>query len=98
MPLALPAPRRIEKASAATLDGRMLTRCLAEVTSAAAGWTATLSQLEEPGQVAAAYFAGGVREVLLRLEDGRTGRARMSATAFVDGQRVCRLSGLGPLG
>jgi hypothetical protein len=85
-------------AAMATLDGVFITAGLAEITSTAEGWTARLTKLDHPGGVASMFFTRGIREVLLRLEDGREARTRISATAFTAGnERECRLTGLTPL-
>jgi hypothetical protein len=58
-------------------------------------WTATMSRLEQPGVVAAMFFAQGLREVTLRLADGRSAPARIGGTSFTAAsERVCELIGL----
>jgi hypothetical protein len=48
--------------------------------------------------VATAYFGDRVREVILRLSDGRHARARITGTTFMAAaERVCEMSGLEPL-
>jgi hypothetical protein len=85
-------------AAIATLDGVFITAGLASITSSAEGWTAILTRLDHPGGVASMFFARGMREVRLRLEDGREAHARIAATAFTAGnERECRLIGLNPL-
>jgi hypothetical protein len=82
-------------ATISTADGRYVTGGMATFAAAGAGWRATLVQLDRPGHVASMYFAGGVREVLLRLDDGRSARARITGTSFIaSAERVCELSGL----
>jgi len=99
----LPAPDRAltgtnsQRAALITLGGRSMTRATAEVSASARGWTATLRGLSRPGRVASLFFSDGVREVVLRLGDGRSAQARLSTTSFVDGERICQLKGLEPL-
>jgi hypothetical protein len=95
-PAATPPPAFA--ATITTCDGRPITGGLALVRDQIAGWTATLTQLDRPGMVASAYFGDRVREVILRLSDGRHARARITGTTFVAAaERVCELSGLEPL-
>jgi len=78
-----------------TMDGRFVTGGMAELEGSGNAWRATLARLDRPGHVASMYFAGGVREVLLRLDDGRSARARITGTSFIaSAERVCRLAGL----
>jgi hypothetical protein len=98
------APARIpeaaggpQRASLTTLAGRTVTSATADIAGGHAGWTATLSALSRPGRVASLFFSEGVREVILRLADGRRAKARLRTTAFVGGERVCQLTGLEPL-
>ncbi len=100
-----PGPARVHRpdepqyATISTADGRFMTGGLALITGAGPKWRATIAQLDRPGHVAGMYFAGGVREVLLRLEDGRSARARITGTSFIAAsERVCDLAGLEPLG
>jgi hypothetical protein len=82
----------------ATLDGRYISRGVAEVTSGDGGWCARVRHLDRPGLIASMYFAEGMREVVLRLEDGRSAVARITGTSFTAGaQRVCDLRGHAPL-
>ncbi len=81
-----------------TASGQILTGGVARIAeSAASGWTASLSHLDQPGVIAAMYFASGVRDVVVHIEDGREARARISGTSFAGSERVCTLTGLGPL-
>jgi hypothetical protein len=85
-------------ATVATLDGEFITAGLAELTSNAAAWTVRLSRLDRPGVIASMFFGEHLRDVLIRLEDGREGRARIARTTFVAGhERQCRLIGMSPL-
>ncbi len=86
-------------ATICTADGRYVTGGMASVSGGGAIWRATVSQLDRPGHVASMYFAGGVREVLLRLDDGRSARARITGTSFIaQAERICELAGLEQLG
>ena len=77
-----------------TTSGREITAGVAEFHGEAASWTATVRQLDRPGMVASAFFADGVREVVLTLGDGRRARARLTSTSFVaSSERVCELRG-----
>ena len=77
------------------LDGRALTRGTADIIERATGWTARLAQLDRPGVVASLFFAERARDVVLRLDDGRAARARISSTSFVaTSERVCDLVGV----
>ncbi len=80
----------------ATDDGRYVTGGVVDIEQSDAGtWTATLRRLDRPGVVASMYFGDRLREVELRLEDGRRARARITGTTFIAGnERVCELSGL----
>jgi hypothetical protein len=77
------------------VDGRIITTGTAEFTGNPGAWRATLRNLDRPGQVATSFFAEGVRDVILALEDGRQARARITGTSFLaSSQRVCQLEGL----
>ena len=99
--------RRTTPRRDATLPASIATRRLGEHITAGMrrssteqrdAWTATLTKLERPGVVASMFFAQGLREVTLRLDDGRTARARIAGTTFVAAsERVCHLIGLEPL-
>jgi hypothetical protein len=101
MPAPAPAREPVDAllvAAIATVDGSLITAGLATVEDAEAVWRATLSKLDRPGMMACMYFTHGVREVILRLEDGREARARIAGTSFVAAaERVCHLVGLEPL-
>lgn len=76
------------------LDGRLISGGVAEFAGGAEGWTATMSALDRPGSVAMHYYAGGVREVIVRFDDGRSARARLKGTRFLaSSERVCELAG-----
>src|SRR5690349_13483771 len=66
-----------------TVDGDMITRGTARVVVEGELWSGRVSGLERPGQVASMYFAGGVRDVVLRLADGRAARAKIGRTSFI---------------
>jgi hypothetical protein len=83
-----------QPATLSTLDGRYITGGLAEFAGNAGAWRATLRHLERPGVVASMYFAEGLRDVVVRLADGRVAKARITATSFIaQAQRVCELTG-----
>jgi hypothetical protein len=85
-------------ATLSTSSGDAITGGTARIVTGSDGWSARVSGLDRPGQVAAMYFAGGVRDVIIRLADGRTGRARIAGTSFIAaGERICDLAGLEPL-
>ena len=89
--------RAMQPAAIATPYGRFVTGGIVEITGDGAEWSATLRKLDRPGVIAAAYFADGVRDVLLMLEDGRRARARITGTTFIAAsERVCQLNGLEP--
>ncbi len=91
----LPVTRGPQYSTIWTMDGRFVTGGMAEIDGTAMSWSATLGRLDRPGHVASMYFAGGVREVLLRLDDGRSARARITGTSFIAAsERVCQLAGL----
>ena len=91
----LPATRGPQYSTIWTMDGRFVTGGIAEIDGGGVSWSATLGRLDRPGHVASMYFAGGVREVLLRLDDGRSARARITGTSFIAAsERVCQLAGL----
>jgi hypothetical protein len=98
-PAALPAIPSIAPLSAtlATHKGDFLTGAIARIRERSGGWTALLSNLDQPGHVASMYFAFGLRDVVMRLEDGRRARARITGTRFSSGERVCEIAGLEPL-
>jgi len=99
VPLRVYSPDEPQYATISTSDGRFMTGGMARLDGAGPKWRATLSQLDRPGHVASMYFASGVREVLLRLEDGRSARARITGTSFIAAsERICELAGLEPLG
>jgi hypothetical protein len=79
-------------------DGRYVTGGTVEISATNDGWTGRMRHLDRPGIVARMYCADGIREVVVRLEDGRRGRARITGTSFIAAtQRVCDLVGLEPL-
>jgi hypothetical protein len=107
-PVVAPEPKAFEPkgfkgelvrvASIYTLEGRLVTSGVATLTGTSSEWTATLAKLDRPGMVAALFFSEGLREVRLRLDDGRSARARITGTTFVaSAERVCDLASLEPL-
>lgn len=94
------APPRLAQIGATleALDGRVLTRGVAETVEAGGRWTARMTQLERPGVVASMFFAERARDVVLRLDDGRHGRARIASTSFLAAsERICDLTGIDAL-
>lgn len=91
----VPTPSGPQYSTVWTTDGRFVTGGMAEIAGNGNGWSATLDRLDRPGHVASMYFASGVREVLLRLDDGRSARARITGTSFIAAsERICTLAGL----
>ena len=85
-------------AAVEALDGRVLTRGTSEITEQGMRWTARLTQLDRPGVIASLFFSERARDVVLRLDDGRSARARISSTSFIaKSERVCDLTGVEPL-
>jgi hypothetical protein len=85
-------------AAVEALDGRLLTRGIADVAESAGPWTARLTQLDRPGVIASIFFAERARDIVLRLDDGRQARARIASTSFIaSSERVCELVGVEPL-
>jgi hypothetical protein len=85
-------------ATISTTDGQLITAGTLEFTFSAEGWSGRMRHLDRPGQVATMYFAEGVRDVIVELEDGRRSRARITGTSFIAAlQRICDLTGLAPL-
>lgn len=77
-----------------TFDGRYITGGIATFAGSPLKWSATLRHLDRPGVVASVFFTEGVRDVIVKLEDGRQGRARITGTSFIaSAQRVCELMG-----
>lgn len=86
------------RADVLTATGVHITSARATVERRNDGWRATLRRIDRPGQLASAYFAGGLRDVVLALEDGRTARARITASRFLTGaERVFEVEGREPL-
>jgi hypothetical protein len=80
------------------LDGRVLTRGVADIVESPAPWAARLTQLDRPGAIASTFFAERARDIVLRLDDGRCARARIASTSFIAAsERVCDLAGVEPL-
>jgi hypothetical protein len=94
-----PAPTIADApATLATMGGEVVAAGLVEIKEQAGSWTATLTRLDRPGVIANLFYGRGVRDVTLRLDDGRSAGARITGTAFVaGGERVCQLTGLEPL-
>lgn len=85
-------------AAVEALDGRVLTRCVAELREAPGRWTGRLTQLDRPGVIASMFFAERARNIVLRLDDGRHAQARIASTSFIaSSERVCDVAGTEPL-
>jgi hypothetical protein len=85
-------------ATISTTDGRFITGGTLDITAAAAGWRGRMRHMDRAGTVATMYFGGGVRDVVVRLEDGRQGIARIAGTSFIAAsQRICDLIADEPL-
>jgi hypothetical protein len=92
------SPASLQAATVATSAGELITGAVARITEDGARWTATLSDLDQPGLVASMYFSAGLRDVILRLADGRRARARITGTTFsASSSRTCELVGIEPL-
>lgn len=86
------------RAAVLTTTGVPITSAQVAVESRHDGWRATLRRLDRPGQLASAYFAGGLRDVVLAFDDGRTACARIAGSRFVGGaERVFELAGIEPV-
>ena len=91
------APPRLAQIGATleALDGRILTRGVADLVEPTGRWTARMTQLDKPGVVASMFFAERARDIVLRLDDGRHGRARIASTSFLAAsERICDLTGI----
>ena len=89
-----PRPTRT-RARILTLAGQPLAAGIVEVSGSDRGWVATLSALDRPGRITGAYFATGLRDVVVLLDDGRRARARIASTSFAaENERVFQLRGL----
>ena len=83
-----------QTATLSTLDGRVITSGMLQFGGSPLAWEGTLDRLSQPGVLAARYFAEGLRDVIVALEDGRRARARILSTEFRQGsERVCALVG-----
>ncbi len=94
------APPQLVQIGAAleALDGRVLTRGVAEIGESGGHWKARMTQLDRPGVVASMFFSERARDVVLRLDDGRHGRARIASTSFLAAsERICDLTGIDAL-
>ena len=81
-----------------TPDGRFIAGGIIDITRDGGGWQGRMRHMDRPGMVATMYFSGGVRDVIVRLEDGRRGTARITGTSFIAAsQRVCDLISDEPL-
>lgn len=81
-------------ATISTRDGRYVTGGVVELTQGDESWRGRVKHLDRPGNVATMYFGEGLRDVIVRLEDGRRGVARITGTSFIAStERVCDLEG-----
>jgi hypothetical protein len=97
-PEAPPPVAAMRAATLSTLDGSVITHGIAELRGTSDAWSATLGHLDRPGILVSAYFAHGIRDVVLSLNDGRRARARVIGTSFATaGERTCELAGVEPL-
>lgn len=97
-PPAMMPPQRAAAGWVFTPDGRLVTGGTVALREDGEDWAALLTKLDRPGMVASLYFAEGLREVALTLQDGRSARARIASTTFLaSAERVCELTGLEPL-
>jgi len=76
-----------------TLEGRAIALGRIEFDGDDTRWIATLSRMEPAGALASHFFARRVRDVIVRLADGRRARARIVGTSFAGKERVARLAG-----
>jgi hypothetical protein len=84
----------LRTATIATAKGDFLSGGMARLREKADGWTAVLSGLNQPGILASLYFGSGLRDVILRLDDGRRAKARITSTRFAGGERICEIVGV----
>ena len=82
-----------QAATLSTFDGRYVTGGIVEFDGTPREWSATLRDLDRAGSVASLFFAEGVRDVIVRLEDGRRARGRLTGTTFASAQRACTIVG-----
>jgi len=96
-PTIIPEPERVmQPATLYTTEGLYVTHGHVELTLRSDGWRGALRGLDAPGAVASLYFGGAVRDVVLRLADGRRFPARLTDTRFGEGGRVYTIAGPGP--
>jgi hypothetical protein len=89
--------RLAQPAALLTRDGRFVTRGVVELEQRDGCWAGVLRRLDAPGLAASLYFGSGVRDVMLRLADGREVQARLTDTQFDVSGRVYRVSCCAPL-
>lgn len=81
-------------ATISTRDGRYVTGGVLELMQGDTNWRGRVRHLDRPGNVATMYFGEGMRDVIVRLEDGRRGVARITGTSFIAStERICELEG-----
>ena len=88
---ALPEPALLRAA-----DGRVISAGVATLTAGSAGWRVILRDLDRPGALVALYFGAGLRDVTIELAAERPLRGTITSTSFVDGRRVCEITGSSP--
>lgn len=85
-----------QRALILTPDGAVISGGQAEISGRDGRWQATVRNLDRAGALASLYYTSGVREVILRLDDGRRARGRIVRTRFLpSAERVCDLAGVG---
>lgn len=95
---AVPQPaREVSRVTLTTPSGTHITGATARIAHEGSGWSALVTALERPGVFATLYFVAGIREVVLRFDDGREAVARITHTSFQASERICRLAGEGNL-
>ena len=94
-----PAAAERVAATVATVLGKPLSAGVLELSHDAGGsWSGVMTRLDRPGIIASMYYGGGLREVLVHLDDGRVARACIAETSFAASrERICMLTGLTPL-
>lgn len=81
-----------------TPAGQTVSRANARITREDGRWSALVTALDRPGVFATLYFVAGLRDVVLRLDNGTEATARITSTSFEASERICRLAGVDPLG
>jgi hypothetical protein len=72
-----------------TIDGRPITGGTIELREAGGRWSGVLRRPDRAGAAATLYFGQGLREVVVRLQDGRHAGARITGSSFAGyGERI----------